>query len=54
MISTPSYPAERASAAQRAKSSMVPRTSLAESADGVNQPIGAFLALGATEKGWYA
>ena len=37
-----------------AKSSTVARTSAAESARGVNQPIGAFFALGATEKGWYA
>src|ERR1700684_1811626 len=54
MISTPSYPASRASCAQRAKSSIVLCTPLDESRRGRNGLIGALIDDALTESGWYA
>ncbi|MGY4649196.1 hypothetical protein ACVWWN_002992 [Mycobacterium sp. URHB0021] len=52
MISTPSYPASRASAAQRAKSSTVRFTPCDDSLRGRNGLIGALMADALTENGW--
>ena len=52
MISTPSYPALRASATDRAKSSTVRSTPLVDSALGLNGVIGDFFADAPTLNGW--
>ncbi len=54
ITSTPSYPASRARAAQRAKSSMVASTSAPESSRGFTGEMGARIAEGATAPGWAA
>ncbi len=54
MISTPSYPANRASSAARTNSSMVSSTCSSVRAFGTNPLIGAWIALGATRSGWCA
>jgi len=51
MISTPSYPAWRASRAARAKARIWRRTPRSDRARGLNLPIGLFTADGATHHG---
>ena len=52
MISTPSYPASRASTAQRTNPSISRATPRADSALGRNGVIGDFTADADTENGW--
>ena len=54
MISTPSYPASRASMAERTKSRMVLSTPLAPNFRGLNLEMGDLMAEGATQNGVYA
>ncbi len=52
MISTPSYPASRASCAQRTKAAICRSMPRALSSRGANGEIGDWMREGATHKGW--
>jgi len=54
MTSTPSYPASRASSAQRTKSSMVCATPRDDSLRGRKGLMGALIDDALAENGWYA
>ena len=54
IISTPSYPPSRASAAHSTYASIWRRTPRSDSARGLNGLIGAFSADAETLNGWYA